>query len=122
MELKERIALIIKENKLKQKELGSIMGVSESHVSHILSGKNANLSIAVANLIEARLGYNSQWVLTGEGDKLKHVSKNQNLSDEHKRAMMQLEKMSDEQIRAILAFVESLEKIESSLLGNGSSK
>ena len=115
MELKERIALIIKEHALKQKELGAIMGVSESYVSYILAGRKTNLSTAVAKLIEEKLGYKAEWVLTGEGDKLKHVSKNRNLSDKHKRAIMQLEKMSDVHILAVLAFIESLGKIESSL-------
>jgi transcriptional regulator with XRE-family HTH domain len=112
MELKERIALIIKENKFKQKELGVIMGVSESYVSYILAGRKTNLSTAVANLIEEKLGYSAQWILTGEGDKLKQIGNNHNLSEEHKRAIMQLEKMSDEEIRATLAFIDSLEKIK----------
>jgi hypothetical protein len=42
---------------------------------------------------------------------MKNVGKNNNLSDEHKRAIMQLEKMSDEQVFAVLAFIDSLEKI-----------
>lgn len=113
MLLKDRVSIIIKENKLKQKEFAAIIGVTESYISAILSGRNANLSVALANLIEEKLGYSSQWVLTGDGNKLKQVSKNQNLSDEHRRAIMQLEKMPDEQVRAVLAFIDSLEKVES---------
>jgi hypothetical protein len=56
--------------------------------------------------------YRAQWVLTGEEPKLKHAGKNQKLSEEHNRVIMQLEKMSDAQILAVLAFIESLEKIE----------
>lgn len=122
MELKERIALIIKENQLKQKELAATIGVTESYISTLLSGRNQNLSISLANLIEEKLGYNSQWILTGEGAKLKYVGKSQNLSDEHKRAIMQVEKMTDEQIRAVLAFIDSLEKIELSFSGNGTAR
>lgn len=114
MELSERISLIIKENKLKQKELSVIMGVSESYISYILGGRKTNLSTAVASLIEEKLGYSAKWVLTGEGDKFKYFSKNQNLSDEHKRAIIQLEKMSERQILVVLAFMDSLEKVESS--------
>ena len=112
MELSERISLIIKENKLKQKELASLLGVTDSYISALFSGRNTRLSPALANLIEEKLGYRAQWVLTGEGTKLKQVSKSPNLSDEHQRAIMQLEKMTDEQLRAILAFIDSLEKIE----------
>lgn len=113
MELNERIAFVIKENHLKQKELASIMGVTESYVSYILAGRNTNLSTAVANLMEEKLGYNAQWVLTGEEPKYKQVSKNPNISDAHRRVIMQLERMPDKQIRAVLAFMDSLKKIES---------
>jgi transcriptional regulator with XRE-family HTH domain len=113
MELNERIALIIKENHLKQKELAALIGVTESYISTLLSGRNKKISNSVANLIEEKLGYNAQWLLFGTGEKLKQISKNPNLSEEHRRAIMQLEKMPDDQIKAVLAFIDSLEKIES---------
>lgn len=113
MELKERIALIIKENHLKQKELAAIIGVTESYISTLLSGRNANVSTAVANLIEEKLGYNAQWVLADAEPKYKKVSDYRNISEIHRRVMLRLEKMNNEQIRAVLAFIDSLEKIES---------
>lgn len=112
MELKERISEIIKENRLKQKELAALMGVTESYVSTLLSGRNQNISVSVANLIEAKLGYRAQWLLSGEGPKYKQISKNPNLSDVHRRVISQLEGMSDEQIKAVLAFIHSLNDIE----------
>ena len=118
MELKERIALIIEENHLKQKELATIMGVTESYVSTLISGRrNIKLSTAVANLIEEKLGYTAQWVLTGEEPKYKYISKNidPTISDTHRKIIMQLEKMPDEQVEAVLAFMDSLEKVESIL-------
>lgn len=116
MELKERIAVIIEENHLKQKELATIMGVTESYVSTLLSGRRSvNLSTSVANLIEEKLGYNAQWILTGEEPKYKKVSKNPNISDTHRHVIMQLEKMSDAQVRAVLAFINSLDEIEKNI-------
>lgn len=118
MELKERIAIIIAENHLKQKELATIMGVTESYVSTLLSGRRStNLSTSVANLIEEKLGYNAQWVLTGEEPKFKKVSSNPNISDTHRRVIMQLEKMSDAQLRAVLAFMNSLDEVEKNIQG-----
>ena len=78
MELKERISIIIKENHLKQKELAALMGVTESYVSTLLSGRNRNISVSVANLIEEKLGYNAQWLLSGEEPKYKEVNKRKN--------------------------------------------
>lgn len=85
MELKERIAVVIAENHLKQKALATIMGVTESYVSTLLSGRRTtNLSTSVANLIEEKLGCNAQWVITGEESKFKKVSNNANISDTHR--------------------------------------
>jgi transcriptional regulator with XRE-family HTH domain len=111
VELKERIATIVKENHLKQKELAALMGVTESYVSTLMSGRNQNVSISVANLIEEKLGYNAQWVLTGEEPKYKQLSKNPDISDIHRRVIMQIEKMSDSEVKAVLAFVDTLESL-----------
>ena len=118
MELKERISTIIKENHLKQKELAVLMGVTESYVSTLLSGRNRNISASVANLIEEKLGYNAHWLLSGEEPKYKQISKNPNLSDIHRRVISQVEKMSDEEIKAVLAFINSLSDIKKSFSTN----
>lgn len=112
MELKERISVIIKENHLKQKELAALMGVTESYVSTLLSGRNRNISVSVANLIEEKLGYNAQWLLSGDEPKYKQLSKNPNLSDVHRQVILQLEKMPESEIKAVLAFINSLDDIE----------
>ena len=114
MELKERISAIIKENHLKQKELAALMGATESYVSTLLSGRNRNISVSVANLIEEKLGYNAQWLLSGDEPKYKQLSKNPNLSDIHRQVILQLEKMPESEIRAVLAFINSLDDIEKS--------
>lgn len=113
MELSERIAIIIEENDLKQKELAAIMGVTESYVSILVSGRRStNLSTAVANLIEEKLGYSAQWVMTGQEPKYKSISGKPNISDTHRRVVMQLEKMNDMQKKAVLAFMNSLDDVE----------
>lgn len=113
MELNERISLIIKENNLKQKELAAIIGVTESYISALLNKRNINPSQSFANLIEEKLGYSAQWVLTGADPKYKQISKHPNISDIHRKVIFQLEKMPDEQVKAVLAFIDSLEKVES---------
>lgn len=115
MEFKERIALIIKENSLKQKDLAAIMGVTESYISALLSGRSKNLSIPLANLIEEKLGYSAQWILTGQGPKFKRVSDDPTLSSIHKKAIRLLENLPDDQVLATIAFMDSLEKLKNLL-------
>ena len=112
MSLSERIKLILKENKLKQKDFAHEIGVTESYISAIVNGRNANLSQPLASLIEEKYGYSSEWVLAGSEPKLKQVSKNKSLTEFHQKALMKLEKMNDAEIKAVLAFINSLEQIE----------
>lgn len=112
MNLSERIKMILQENNLKQKELASDIGVSESYISMLLKKPTINLSHSLAALIEEKYGYNAEWVLNGTQPKLKQVSKNRTLSEIHQKALAQLEKMNDEQVKAVLAFINSLDEIE----------
>lgn len=115
MNLDERIKLILKENCLKQKELAKEIGVTESYISAIINGRNSKISQALATLIEEKYGYSSTWILYGTEPKLKAVGKNKTLSDIHKRAILQIEQLSPSQIKAVLAFVKSLEEVEEAL-------
>lgn len=111
----ERIKQILKENTLKQKQFASTIGVSESYISKLLKDPEIRLSQSLAILIEEKYGYNAKWILDGTDPKFKQISKNKSLSEIHQKALAQLEKMNDEQVRAVLAFIHSLEELEKSL-------
>lgn len=115
MNLKERIKIILNENCLKQKELAQELGVTESYISAIINGRNSTISQALATLIEEKYGYSSSWILKGVEPKLKVSGKNKNLSDLQQRAIFQIEHLSPEQVKAVLAFVKSLDEIEKTL-------
>lgn len=117
MNLSERISIVLKENHLKQKELAKEIGVTESYISAIINGRNLNISRALSTSIEEKYGYSSSWIMDGTEPKLKVVGKNRTLSDIHKKAILQIEKLSPEQIKAVLAFVKSLEEVEKDLKG-----
>ncbi len=111
----DRIRQILKENKLKQKEFASVIGVTESYISKLLKDPDIRLSQSLAVLIEEKYGYNAEWVLNGTEPKLKQISKDKSLSEIHQKALAQLEKMNDEQVKAVLAFINSLDELEKSL-------
>lgn len=111
----DRIRQILKENKLKQKEFASVIGVTESYISKLLKDPDIRLSQSLAVLIEEKYGYNAEWVLNGTEPKLKQVSKDKSLSEIHQKALAKLEKMNDEQVKAVLAFINSLDELEKSL-------
>lgn len=111
----DRIRLILQENKLKQKELAAEIGVTESYISVLLKKPDVCLSRTIAVLIEEKYGYNADWVLSGTEPKIRQVSKNRALSEIHQKALAQLEKMNDHQVKAVLAFINALDNIEKSL-------
>jgi len=114
MELGDRFKLILTENGLKQKELAKEIGVTESYISAILHGRNKNISASLASLIEQKYGYRADWVLYGTGSK-KNDDETRKLSLLHLMAIDQVKKMSQPQIKAVMAFLNSLEDIERNL-------
>ena len=110
----DRIRQILNENNLKQKQFASVIGVTESYISKLLKDPNIRLSQSLATLIEEKYGYNADWIIEGNEPKIKQISKNKSLSDIHQKALSQLEKMTDEQVKAVLAFINSLDELEKS--------
>lgn len=109
-----RIKTILQENKLKQRQFAIELGITESYISKLLKEPNIRLSQSLASLIEEKYGYNSEWILNGTEPKIKQISKNKSLSEIHQKALAQLEKMNIEQVKSVLAFIDSLDKIEKS--------
>ncbi len=109
MNLSDRIKMILKENHLKQKDLAKELGVTESYISALLKGRNTNISQALASLIEEKFGYNSSWVLEGTEPKLKYPRANKALTENHKKAILKIERLQPEQIKAVLAFLNFLD-------------
>ena len=110
----DRIKLILQENHLKQKEFAAEIGVTESYISKLLKDPSIRLSQQLATRIEEKYAYTTDWTLHGTEPKFKQFSKNKTLSELHQKALSQLEKMNDEQIKAVLAFINSLNEIEKS--------
>lgn len=106
--LAQRIKQICKETGLKQKDLAALLGVSASFISALSTGRNLAISIPLAESIETKLGYRTEWLLKGTEPKMKTYSKAPGLSDMHQRAIAAVEKLTEEQARAVLAFINYL--------------
>lgn len=57
-----------------QKELGSRVGLHWYQVKDLETGKVKNLSLSLAKALEEKLGINSEWLATGEGEMFKEAS------------------------------------------------
>lgn len=107
MSLGQRIQTILKERKLKQVEFAKALGISANYVNLIVNDKKETISDTLAKLIEESYGYSAQWVLTGNGEKL---SANE-LTTEKSEILKKIQKMSSSEVRAVLAFVTTLDNM-----------
>ncbi len=116
-------------NKMTVYEVGTAVGKSGKTISAWEVGRgqpDADMLITLCKLYHinsiADLFGDSQ-NLTNTSDTASSLSdtdagnqpnKNKALSDLHQKALAQLEKMNDDQIRAVLAFINSLDEVEKS--------
>lgn len=107
MTLGQRIQTILKEQKVKQVEFATTLGISANYVNLIVNDKKTTISETLAKLIEETYGYSYQWILKETGDKL---SKN-NLTIEKNEIIKKIQKMSNSEVNAVLAFVNTLDSI-----------
>lgn len=107
MTLGQRIKCILNEKDVKQVEFAKALGISPNYVNLLVNDKKTNISETLAKLIEETYGYSSSWITDGCGDKL--VSSD--LTAVKMETIKKIKKMSDSEINAILAFINSLEDV-----------
>ena len=105
--LDQRIKIILDERKIKQVEFARTLGISANYVNQIVNGKKETISDTLSRLIEERYGYSAYWILTGNGEKL---AANE-ISAEKEAIIKKILKMSDNEIKAVQAFINTLESM-----------
>lgn len=108
MTLSERIRTILTEKNIKQIEFAKSLGISANYINLLVNGKKTNISEPLSKLIEETYGYSSNWVLTGSGEK--NISNN--ITSLKLETIKKIKRMSDSEVKALLAFVNSLDDIK----------
>lgn len=104
MTFAESLKRIISDKHLRQADLCRMTGIQTSLMSEYLGGKKSPTignAIAIADALDVSLDF-----LVGK-------RADAGGSDIQKEAVMKLKKMPDEEVRAVLAFIDSLEEVES---------
>lgn len=114
MTLGQRIQCILKEKNVKQVEFAKALGISSNYVNLLANDKKNNISDTLAKLIEETYGYSYEWIMNEDGDKL--IS--HDLTEAKLETIKKIKKMSDNEVNAILAFIDSLENVTSALNKN----
>lgn len=108
MTLGERIKIILSERNIKQVDFAKTLGISANYVNLLVNEKKLNISDTLAKLIEETYGYSAHWIMTGEGEKISTPS----LSATKIEFIKKIQKMSDDEISALLAFANSLDSVK----------
>lgn len=107
--LSDRIKIILDERQITQIEFAKTLGVSANYVNQIVNGKKETISDTLSKLIEERYGYSAYWILTGKGNK----QVENDLTAKKAIIIKKILAMSDNEVNAVLAFINSLESIKS---------
>ena len=112
----DRIAFVIKEQKMNQSDFAKALKITPSSVSTMISGKS-NPSAQTIDQICTKFGYNPEWLSTGEGEPILQKSRSDQLAAALGRVLhrqdsasarligsiaLVLEKLDDDQIAAVL--------------------
>lgn len=107
MKLSERFKTILNESGLTQRDFASTLGITENYISLLINGKKEKISETLAFLIQEKYGYSAEWILTGRGDKFVNT-KNSFIKQ---KAITAVKSLSDEEIKAVMAFINSMEDL-----------
>lgn len=108
MTLGQRLKTILGERGVKQVEFAKTLGISANYVNLIVNDRKDTISETLAKLIEETYGFSAEWVLTGTGEKYTATG----TSAEKAEVLKKIQRMSDCEVRAVLAFVNSLESLK----------
>ena len=108
MALSDRVRTIISESGIKQKEFAKSINVTDSYISKLVRDETG-MSNSTAMLIEQLYGYSKDWILLGEGQKIK---KGGGLSALQNEIIANVERMKRDELRVLLAFIESIKKLK----------
>lgn len=107
MTLGQRLKVLLAERGVKQVDFAKAMGISANYVNLLVNDKKDTISETLAKLIEETYGFSAEWILTETGEKYSETG----TSAEKAEVLKKVQRMSDCEVRAVLAFVNSLESL-----------
>ena len=108
MAISDRMRMIISECGLIQKAFAKSINVTDSYISKLIRDESG-MSQRTAMVIEQLYGYSKDWIISGKEPKML-AGRKSGLSVLQKKIIMDVEQMNDGELRALLAFIESLKK------------
>jgi len=108
MALSDRIRTIVDEIGISQKNFAKSINVTDSYISKLVRDETG-MSTNTAMVIEQLYGYSKEWILRGKDPKML-TGRSHKLTGLQRKIIMDVEEMNENELRAVLAFIETLRK------------
>ncbi len=118
MDFLEKLNYLMEKNHLNKSTLSKSCNIPYTTIDGWYKKGYEGLKLTTLRKLAEYFGTSLDYWASEGIDATVQISKDNSLSELHQKAFAQLEKMNDEQVKAILAFINSLEELEKTLNTN----
>ena len=115
MDFLEKLNYLMEKNHLNKSTLSKACNIPYTTIDGWYKKGYEGLKLTTLRKLAEYFGTSLDYWASENTDAAAQISKDKSLSEIHQKALAQLEKMNDEQVKAVLAFINSLDELEKSL-------
>jgi predicted transcriptional regulator len=114
MDFLEKLNYLMEKNHLNKSTLSKACNIPYTTIDGWYKKGYEGLKLTTLRKLAEYFGTSLDYWASENTDAAAQISKDKSLSEIHQKALAQLEKMNDEQVKAVLAFINSLDELEKS--------
>lgn len=118
MDFLEKLNYLMEKNHLNKSTLSKSCNIPYTTIDGWYKKGYEGLKLTTLRKLAEYFGTSLDYWASESNDAAVQISKDKSLSEIHQKALAQLEKMNDEQVKAVLAFINSLDELEKSFQPN----
>lgn len=115
MDFLEKLNYLMEKKHLNKSTLSKACNIPYTTIDGWYKKGYEGLKLTTLRKLAEYFGTSLDYWASENTDAAAQISKDKSLSEIHQKALAQLEKMNDEQVKAVLAFINSLDELEKSL-------
>ena len=115
MDFLDKLNFLMEKNHLNKSTLSKACNIPYTTIDGWYKKGYEGLKLTTLRKLAEYFGTSLDYWVPESNDSPHQISKDKSLSEIHQKAFAKLEKMNNEQVKAVLAFINSLDEIENSL-------
>ena len=114
MDFLEKLDYLMEKNHLNKSTLSKVCNIPYTTIDGWYKKGYEGLKLTTLRKLAEYFGTSLDYWASENNDSTAQISRDKSLSEIHQKALAQLKKMNDEQVKAVLAFINSLDELEKS--------